>query len=117
MPLRIGIIGLGSNGVAHLRAHLQLGKSEVVALCDRDSGRLSEAVSLTGARGFTDIGDFFAFREIEGISINTGDPFHAEPFVRAMDAGLHVLVEKPVANSEEDIRAMARAVGCLTTTT
>ncbi len=111
MPIRVGIIGLGHNGQAHLQAHLELGKSEVVALCDRDPDRLAEAAKLTGAQCFTDSEPFFASGEMNAVSINTGDPFHAEPFVRAVEAGLHILVEKPLANSEDDVRAMARAVG------
>lgn len=112
MSIRIGIVGLGHNGLEHLQSHLQLGKSEVVGLCDRDPERVAEAAKLAGdAWCFTDIGDFFARGGMDAVSINTGDAFHAEPFIRAVEAGLHVLVEKPLANSEEDIRAMARAVG------
>src|SRR5207302_2093394 len=49
----------------------------------------------------------YACDEIDAISIHTPDHLHAEPFVRALEAGKHVLVEKPMAN---DLPALERMV-------
>lgn len=108
-PVAVGFVGLGHNGLAHLRAHLEGGRSRVVALCDRNPQRLAAAAALApGARTYR--GDeFYGDPEIEAVSIHTGDDDHRDPFVRAVEAGRHVLVEKPLANSEADVAAMVAA--------
>lgn len=107
--IRLGMIGLGHNGLAHLRAHLAVGKSEIVALCDRNPERLVAAGREFGVSALYRGDDFFAHPGLEAVSINTGDAFHRDPFLRAVAASKHVLVEKPLANSEEDIAAMVEA--------
>ncbi len=107
--IRVGIIGLGHNGLAHLKAHVESGASEVVAICDRNPALVAAAGrECAGARQYVD-DRFFDDPEIEAVSIHTGDQDHKAPFVRAVRAGKHVLVEKPVANSEADIREMVAA--------
>ena len=107
--VRVGIVGLGGNGMAHLRSHMKCSKSEVVAVCDRNRDRLQYVQEEVGVdRTYLDDG-IFSDPEIEAISINTGDNDHLEPFIKAVGAGKHVLVEKPLANSEADIHAMVAA--------
>jgi predicted dehydrogenase len=107
--VKVGIIGLGHNGLAHARCHRQSRKSELVALCDTNGERLHQAAEELGVRRLYTGDDVFDDPDIEAISINTGDNHHAEPFVKALRAGKHVLVEKPLANREEDIKDMVRA--------
>lgn len=108
--IRTGFIGLGHNGLAHLRSHVAAGCSEVVALCDRDPERLAQAaVVCPGARQYHSPADLVADPAVEAVSISTGDDDHAEPFIRAVSAGKHVLIEKPLANREEDVLAMVEA--------
>lgn len=109
--ITVGMIGLGHNGLAHLRAHVALGKSSIVALCDRNPARLAEAGREFGVSAlYTDARDFFAHAAMQAVSINTGDAFHCEPFLMAMQSGKHVLIEKPLGNTEDEIHAMAAAV-------
>ena len=108
-PVKVGIIGLGHNGVAHLRAHLEAGKSEIVAICDRNPALLEKAGQEFGIRRQYTDDSFFDDPAIEAVSIHTGDNDHKAPFLKAVAAGKHVLVEKPVANSEDDIREMVAA--------
>ncbi len=105
----IGIIGLGGNGCGHLHAHMQSPASKVVALCDRNRERLERAGAEHGIGKLYTDDAIFADPEIDAISIHTGDGEHREPFIKALGAGKHVLVEKPLANSEEDIHAMVAA--------
>jgi len=107
--VRVGIIGLGHNGIAHLRAHLSLGLSEVIALCDRNPERVEKIGREYGINKLYTDESFFAHPELEAVSINTGDAFHSDPFITAVGAGKHVLVEKPLANSEEDVLRMIEA--------
>jgi len=107
--IAVGIVGLGHNGQAHLQAHLALGQSEIVALCDRNPERLEAVGKQFGITALYTGDDFFAHPGMEAVSINTGDAFHSEPFLQALAAGKHILIEKPLANREEDIITMAQA--------
>ena len=106
----VGVIGLGHNGVAHIAAHREVGLSEVVAVCDRNPQRLAEAADGLGIRRtYESIDELCADPDVQAVSVNTGDPYHVEPFVATVRAGKHVLVEKPVANTVEQIAEMAAA--------
>jgi len=107
--IRVGVIGLGHNGLAHVRAHLALGASEIVALCDRNRELAEKAGQELGIRKRYVDDSFFADPDLEAISIHTGDNDHKAPFLRALLAGKHVLVEKPLANSEADVLEMVEA--------
>ena len=103
-PIRVGFVGVGHNGGEHIRQHLRVGKSVISAICDLREDRLAWAGSEFGvAKLATDVDDLCRDPEIDAISINTGDAQHKEPFLKALAAGKHILLEKPVANSVEDI--------------
>lgn len=108
-PVRVGIVGLGHNGLAHLQAHLSCPLSRVVAICDRDPSVVEKAGEQFGVhKRYSDDG-IFTDPEIDAVSIHTDDPNHRDPFISAIRAGKHVLVEKPLANTEEDVHAMVAA--------
>ncbi len=107
--LRVGFVGLGHNGIAHAKAHRRVGKSVVQALCDRNATRLAEAGRELGVTRLYEGDEIYSDPTVDAISIHTGDPFHVEPFLKALEHGKHVLVEKPVANSIEQLRQMADA--------
>ncbi|MBN1343857.1 MAG: Gfo/Idh/MocA family oxidoreductase [Phycisphaerae bacterium] len=108
--IRVGFVGLGHNGLAHIEAHGDVGLSRVVAICDRNPDRLGEVAGRLGiGRTYTSAEELCADPDVEAISVNTGDPFHVEPFVAAVRAGKHVFVEKPVANTIEQLEEMTAA--------
>ncbi len=107
--VKVGIIGLGHNGLAHAKCHKHSEKSELVALCDCNEDLLRKAGDELGVEKQYSGNDFFDDPEMEAVSINTGDNHHTAPFIKAVTAGKHVLVEKPLANSKEDVLAMVKA--------
>ncbi|MBC8427639.1 Gfo/Idh/MocA family oxidoreductase, partial [bacterium] len=108
--IRVGFIGLGHNGIGHIEAHRRVGKSEVVALCDANPERLENASKRFGIKQmYRSAEELCAQADIEAVSINTGDPFHTEPFLTAVENGKHVFVEKPLANSIDQVEAMVAA--------
>ena len=108
--IRVGMVGLGHNGVAHIEAHRRVGKSQVVALCDTHSDRLREASERFGIeRTYTSAEELCSQPDIQAVSIHTGDPFHADPFVAAVAQGKHSLVEKPLGNSLAQVERMVDA--------
>jgi len=108
--VRVGFVGLGHNGKAHVRTHQALGASDVAALCDSNEALLHEAAAELGvARTYTSAEELCAQDDVDAISIHTGDPFHRGPFLAAVRSGKHMFVEKPLANTIEDVETMLAA--------
>lgn len=108
--LRMGIIGAG--GIAtgrHLPAYMVIKDSvEVTAVCDVNRERAEEvARQFNIPHIFTEYKDLFA--EVEAVTICTPNKFHAEITIEALNAGLHVLCEKPMAMNTEECEAMIQA--------
>src|SRR5438045_6615680 len=97
--LRIGIIGAGYWGPNLIRNFSTCPMTEVVAVCDADAGRL-EAVG----RNYRDVKlvstiDEFLAVPLDAVAIATPVSTHYLLASRCLDAGLHVLVEKPLASN------------------
>jgi predicted dehydrogenase len=106
--LGVGLIGLGHNGMAWCSAYQASGLTELKAVCDLDEGRLRSATAQLSVDGYGGY-EILERRDIDVISVHTPDHLHAEPFLAALAAGKHVLVEKPMANSLDDLARMVAA--------
>lgn len=107
--LTVGVVGLRAGG-AHARACTQLSQTRLEALCDVDEARLAEFKDDLGVeRTFTDFEDLIGCDDLELIIIATPDAEHCPMSVAALDAGKHVLVEKPMATTVEDCQRMLEA--------
>lgn len=106
----MGFIGLGHNGLAHIAAHKQSHRSEVVAVCDHSVEKTTAAAEQFGVPHQYQNYSILERDDIDAISIHTSDHLHAEPFIRSLDAGKHVFVEKPMGNSLDDLDRMIDAV-------
>jgi len=99
-PLKVGVVGAGI-GRHHLAGYRALPDDvEVVALCDTNEARLNEIGSMYNVpRYFTDYNELFASGEIEAVSVCLPNSLHAPVSIAALEAGLHVLCEKPLAEN------------------
>lgn len=111
--LSIGIIGTGNISRAHLRAYLQFPEEvQVVALADIEPGKAETAraeFALDGARVYEDATTMLASENLDLVSIATPPGTHCELSVQALEAGVHVIVEKPMAPSLEECDRMLEA--------
>lgn len=111
--LRVGIIGTGGISDAHIAGYLEFPEAcEIVALADITPGRASAkaaAHGLDGAATFDDPAALLAAGGVDVVSITTPPSSHAELTVAALGAGVHVIVEKPMAPSLEECDAMIDA--------
>lgn len=90
------VLGLGI-GMAHAEAAAASENAELVAVCDLDETRLQKAAALyPSTRLYTNAEALFADPDVDIVSICLPSAMHADFAVRAMEAGKHVLVEKPV---------------------
>ena len=111
MTLRIGIIALGKiSERTHLPLYKEVKGAQVVAACDPDEERaLLMQDQFKIPRIYKSYQEMFAHEELDAVSVNSPHRFHAEQAIAAAKRGLHVLVEKPMALSVKDIRAMIAA--------
>jgi len=108
-PMKIGMIGVGGFGGYRRGTLRQAGVFQLVAAYDRNATALETARTEDGARSVESVEALLAIPEIEGIVISTGVDTHAELTIKALDAGKHVLVEKPLCGRIEEIQPILDA--------
>jgi predicted dehydrogenase len=107
--LRVGVIGAGV-GAAHLAAYSQLPRVEIRALAGLDDDRVRAAAAKYGIpQTYHDYEDLLADPEIDAVSVCVPNALHAPVTLAALARGKHVLVEKPLARTPEEGRAMIAA--------
>ncbi len=108
--LRGGMIGCGFFAMNHLNGWAGVEGAEIVALCDRDPARLAEAARRFGiARTYADAGEMLAAEGLDFVDIATTVPSHRPLVELAAGAGVHMVCQKPFADSMADARAMVAA--------
>jgi predicted dehydrogenase len=109
--LRIGLVGVGAAAqVSHIPVLKRMEDLELVALCDRDpekASRVAQKFQVPRATGRLD--DLLAIDEIDAIDICTPNFLHAPMATAALEAGKHVLCERPLARSGEEAQTMVKA--------
>jgi predicted dehydrogenase len=96
-------------GQTHAEALSTLPESQLVAVCDASAERARQFAARYGGRAFTDLSKFLKESGAQALTIATPHPAHADPAIRAAEAGVHVLVEKPLAASLSDCDDMIAA--------
>lgn len=106
---RIGIIGLGI-GFGHARRYNAFRGCDLVAVCDVDEGKLQRAERELGVRSlYTDYRRMLDDGRLDGVVVALPNDLHMPVAVDALQAGLHVLVEKPMARTPEECDRMIEA--------
>jgi len=109
-PIRVGIIGAGAiSQIVHLPMFVERGDVEVAALADRDVHRaetLSRRYSVPLVMG-TD--EMLAVEDLDAVVLCTPNYLHEEMAVAALEAGKHVLVERPLAPTSDGARRVVEA--------
>ena len=109
--LKVGIVGCGgiANG-KHLPSMKKNGNFEIVALCDLIVERAEKAREEYGtedARVYTDYAEMLKEeKDIEAVYVLTPNSVHAPVSIAAMEAGKHVMCEKPMAKTYAEAKAM-----------
>ncbi len=111
---RVLSVGLGNMGTSHALAYARIDGFEVAGVCDRNIGKRDLPEALAAAKRFTDFDEALAELKPDVVSICTWADSHADYAIQAMEAGAHVFVEKPLAESvaeAERVVAAARRTG------
>lgn len=107
--IRTGLVGYGKVAHTHAAALSALPMSQFVAVCGRNLARARAFAEQYQIRAYDDLGEMIDDAGVQAIVVCTPHPEHADPAVIAAQAGVHCLVEKPMAASLKDCDAMIAA--------
>ncbi|MBR5060268.1 MAG: Gfo/Idh/MocA family oxidoreductase [Clostridia bacterium] len=111
--LKIGIVGNGGISQLHAQSYQALSdRVEIYALCDVNKARalaMAERLGVPSERVFDNVYDMVRLPELDAVNVCTWNNSHSECTITALDAGKHVLCEKPMALNAEQAKAMKAA--------
>ena len=113
--VRLGVLGAGNIAVMNVRGYVEDPRCDIVAVCDTDEEVGRQAAKEWGAESYYgDLESMLADDSIDAVEVLTPTHMHHDHVIAALEAGKHVSVQKPVANSVEDaleMEAVAQRVG------
>lgn len=108
--IKVGVIGVGNISNEHIQGYLRNPDVELYAFCDINEVQLKKQGEKYGVtRLYTDMNDLLALPEIDAVSVCTWNAAHAPCAIAALNAGKHVLCEKPMSVSRELAQEMQAA--------
>ncbi len=97
--LGVAVIGTGQWGKNHARVYKELPSTELVAICDVNSERAKAMAAQYGVKAYSDSTQMLKDKSIEAVNVCTWSTILAKEALKALNAGKHVLVEKPMATN------------------
>lgn len=108
--LRVGVVGVGGISESHIAGYKADPRVELAAFCDINEERLKEKGKRHGVtRLFTDVREMVKMPDLDAVSVCTWNSAHAPCTIAALEAGKHVLCEKPMAMNTAEAEAMREA--------
>lgn len=105
-PLRIGVVGCGAIGQAHIGVWSEISDARIAAVCDANPEQANAMARSLGCAPFTDLKAMAASGLIDAVDLCTPSGVHADQGMIAAEHGLHVLSEKPLDINAEKARAL-----------
>ena len=113
--LRTGVVGTGHLGSLHAKMYSEISAAAFVGAFDTDKAKCEAVVSnYSGAKFFSSLDDLLA--NVDAVSVSTVTSQHFEVAKRALNAGVHVLIEKPITQTvgeADELIGLAEAKGCI----
>ncbi|MBI2830666.1 MAG: Gfo/Idh/MocA family oxidoreductase [Chloroflexi bacterium] len=106
--IRVGVIGVGAMGRHHARIYSELPGVELVGVADLDSESLSAVASRYRTKGFNDYQELLR-QSLDAISIVVPTSVHKTVALEAANAGLNMLIEKPIADTIPNAKEIIKA--------
>ncbi len=105
---RVGMIGSGRIAQTYLQNWGEIEEAELVAVCDVEPELVSAATEAYKCGGYGDYKEMLDKESLDGVVVCTPPSTHKDIVLDAIGRGLHVLCEKPIATSTDDIREMLK---------
>lgn len=111
MTVKLGLVGTGWWATfSHIPTAQADGRAEIVAIADLNAERLNSVGDKFGvANRYADVAGMLATHKLDGVIISTPHVVHREAAVPVLEAGVHALIEKPMATTAADARAIVAA--------
>lgn len=107
--VRTGVVGVGALGTHHARLYSEMPDAQMVGVYDTDPARAAQCADAYGCAAYTTVAELA--RDVDAASVAVPTDRHFPVVCELLDAGVHVLVEKPIAGSAEEGRELVeRAV-------
>jgi predicted dehydrogenase len=116
-PIRIGVVGAGSLGFHHVRLLREVPGAQLVGFHEARPGRAAQVESELGVKAMASLDDLLS--SVDAVTVVVPTPAHHAVARRALERGVHVLIEKPSASTlgeADDLLEVARAKGALVQT-
>ena len=110
--IRIGIVGTGGIAHAHMDQYVKFDDVEIVGACDIVPGKARDfldSYGLKNAPAFESVGDLVKNVKMDGASVCTYNKTHAVCVIEVLEAGIHVLCEKPMSFTIQEAADMVKA--------
>ena len=105
--IKVALAGAGAFGIKHLDAIKQIDGVEVVSLVSRELDKTRETAAKYGiGHCTTELAESLAMREVDAVILCTPTQMHASQAIACLEAGKHVQVEIPLADSWKDAQAV-----------
>jgi predicted dehydrogenase len=110
MALKVAVVGLRGIGDNHTNCHSKDPLAKLVAVCDVVKKRADDAAAKYGVKAYYNLTEMLRNEALDIVDVTTGGyengSWHFEPAMEALEAGKHVLVEKPLSNDVGEARQM-----------
>ena len=111
MALKVGVVGLSGIGTTHSRCYANDDLADLVAVCDLEKERADTLAEQFRVKAYYSLKDMLDDQpDLDIVDVSTGGnengSWHYEPAMQALEAGKHVLVEKPLSNDIREAREM-----------
>jgi UDP-N-acetylglucosamine 3-dehydrogenase len=106
--ISVGVIGTGFWGKNHAKTYKELECTNLLAICDTNAEKAKSVASQFGVKAYTDSSQMLKDEDMEAVSICTWSTVLAKEALVALQAGKHVLVEKPMAATKKDAERLTK---------
>jgi UDP-N-acetylglucosamine 3-dehydrogenase len=104
----VAVIGTGFWGKNHARVYKELESTNLVAICDVNAERAKAIANQYGVKAYTSSSQMLQNEEVEAVSVCTWSTMLAKEALKALHAGKHVLVEKPMATNTKQAEGLLK---------
>ena len=106
--LGVAVIGTGQWGKNHARVYKELPSTELIAVCDVNLERAKTMAAQYGVKAYSDSSEMLKDKNIEAVNVCTWSTILAQEAMKVLNAGKHVLVEKPMATTPEQAQHLVK---------
>jgi len=106
--LGVAVIGTGQRGKNHARVYKELPSTDLVAVCDVNADRAKAVAEQYGVKAYSDSTEMLKDKDIEAVNVCTWSTILYQEAMKALNAGRHGLVEKPMSTTPEQARQLVK---------